>query len=143
MSDKRPDESWEDLAERRIRAAQLSGEFDNLPGFGQPIPGIDETLDENWWIKAKLRREQLVVMPPIMEARLAKERFLESLATFATESAVRDRIAAVNEQIRKAHFSHIAGPPDGVLPLEEQQVITEWNRIRTHAMMKQSRPPVV
>ena len=35
---------WDSLAEQRIREAQASGEFDNLPGFGKPIPGIDEPL---------------------------------------------------------------------------------------------------
>lgn len=52
--------SWEILAEDRILAAQAAGEFDNLPGFGKPIPDIDEAYDEHWWIKAKLKREQLL-----------------------------------------------------------------------------------
>lgn len=126
MTDKKQNESWEDLAERRIREAQEAGEFTDLPGFGQPIPGIDEVLDENWWVKAKLRREQLSVLPPIMEARIAREQLLETLSELPSESAVRDRVAAVNDQIRKAHFSHIAGPADGVLPLAEEEVLILW-----------------
>ena len=53
-----------------IRLAQQSGQFENLPGFGKPIPGIDEELDENWWIRDKLRREQINALPPILQARL-------------------------------------------------------------------------
>lgn len=129
MTDKKPIESWEDLAERRIREAQVAGEFENLPGFGQPIPGIDEVLDENWWVKAKLRREQIQALPPIMEARLARQRLLESLAELPNLAAVRDRVAALNDQIRRAHFSQIAGPADGVLPLIEEEVIAAWKRV--------------
>src|SRR5262245_21781705 len=130
MADKRPKESWEDLAERRIREAQEAGEFNNLPGFGQPIPGIDDELDENWWVKAKLRREQLTLLPPIIEARLARERLLESLRIFSSEAALRERIEAVNQQIQKAHYSHVAGPADGVLPLDVESVLAEWRLLR-------------
>ncbi len=57
---------WQSYTEALIRAAQEEGEFDNLPGFGQPIPGIDDPLDENWWVREKLKREgvKLTVAPP-------------------------------------------------------------------------------
>src|SRR5687768_13159595 len=35
-------QKWEDLTERRIRAAQDEGLFDNLPGRGRPL-----ALDDN------------------------------------------------------------------------------------------------
>ena len=58
--------AWTIVAEQLIRAAQDEGKFDNLPGFGKPIPGIDEPHDEFWWIKAKLKREQLSVSGPML-----------------------------------------------------------------------------
>jgi DnaJ-like protein len=58
--------AWTIIAEQLIRAAQDEGKFDNLPGFGKPIPGIDDPYDELWWIKAKLKREQLSVAGPVM-----------------------------------------------------------------------------
>jgi Domain of unknown function (DUF1992) len=33
------------VAENRIREAMENGEFDDLPGLGKPIPGIDEPYD--------------------------------------------------------------------------------------------------
>jgi hypothetical protein len=39
----RPIEIFESLAERRIREAGERGEFDNLPGAGQPLPGLGGT----------------------------------------------------------------------------------------------------
>lgn len=55
--------NWQGLADELIRQAQAEGEFENLPGFGQPIPGIDEPYDELWWVKEKLKREQITQLP--------------------------------------------------------------------------------
>lgn len=57
-------QDWQSYAEELIRAAQEEGEFDDLPGFGQPIPGIDEPHDENWWVREKLKREGIRHQPP-------------------------------------------------------------------------------
>jgi hypothetical protein len=45
------------VAENRIREAIDAGQFDNLPGFGQPIADIDEPYDPDWWVKKWIRRE--------------------------------------------------------------------------------------
>lgn len=47
----------ESLPERRIREAMDRGEFDNLPGEGEPLVGLDD--DPNWWVKAWIERERL------------------------------------------------------------------------------------
>jgi hypothetical protein len=47
------------IAENKIRAAIEAGEFDNLPGFGKPAAIFDEPYDPFWWIRRKLKREQL------------------------------------------------------------------------------------
>ena len=47
------------VAERRIREAIATGAFDDLPGAGRPIRGIDEPYDPLWWVKGWLRRERL------------------------------------------------------------------------------------
>jgi hypothetical protein len=39
------------VAEKRIIESIAQGLFDNLPGAGKPIPGIDKPYDENWWIR--------------------------------------------------------------------------------------------
>ncbi|MBL8926482.1 MAG: DUF1992 domain-containing protein, partial [Pseudonocardia sp.] len=38
----------ETFVERQIRLAQERGEFDDLPGNGKPLPGLDGPDDENW-----------------------------------------------------------------------------------------------
>lgn len=43
------------VAENAIAAAEREGEFEDLPGAGRPIPGIDEPYDPDWWIKSWFR----------------------------------------------------------------------------------------
>jgi hypothetical protein len=47
------------IAENKIRAAIEAGEFDHLPGIGKPAAIFDEPYDPLWWIRRKLRHEQL------------------------------------------------------------------------------------
>jgi hypothetical protein len=47
------------LTEKLIHAAQERGEFENLPGAGKPIPGLDEPYDEHWWVRKWMAREGL------------------------------------------------------------------------------------
>lgn len=121
-----PGESWESFAERRIRQAQSAGEFEQLPGFGQPIPGIDEPWDENSWVRRKLRDEQINALPPVLAARLDRERTLDSLSQLKTAAEVRRTLAALNERIFKAHFSAQDGPAGGVLPVDIEAEIKRW-----------------
>ena len=63
---------FESLVERQIRLAQERGEFDDLPGKGKPLPGLDGPDDENWWLKGYLRREGLtaeLLLPTPLQLR--------------------------------------------------------------------------
>jgi hypothetical protein len=51
------------VAENKLLAAIEAGEFDNLPGLGKPSPLIDEPYDPFWWIRRKLRQENLPADP--------------------------------------------------------------------------------
>ncbi|HET6323411.1 MAG TPA: DUF1992 domain-containing protein [Planctomycetaceae bacterium] len=121
-------EKFESFAERKIREAQAQGQFDALPGFGKPIPSLDEPDDENWWIKNKLRREGLVLLPPILEARRDIEKTLEAIRSMPSEHRVRVALKALNERIRAAHFSVAEGPADGVRPVDIEAVVTSWRK---------------
>ena len=130
-SGKSPGESWDAFAERRIQEAQREGAFDNLPGFGRPIPGIDEPLEEHWWIKEKLRRENISVLPPVLEVRLETEKLLASLDTFRNESELRRRIDTLNRRIRSAHFAPAPALLNLVVePLDVERTVREWRQRR-------------
>jgi Domain of unknown function (DUF1992) len=124
-------EKFESFAERKIREAQAEGQFDRLPGFGKPIPGLEGPHDENWWIKNKLREEGLVLLPPILEARRDIERTLEAVRSMHSEHQVRLAIRALNERIRAAHFSPAGGPADGVWPVDVEAVVSDWRASKT------------
>jgi hypothetical protein len=122
--------SWHVLAEERIRDAQAAGQFDNLPGFGKPLPGIDEPYDEHWWIRDKLKREQLSLLPPALAIRLDVEKTLRGLASLTRESEVRSAIAALNTRIEKSSFATAWGPPVDVLPLDADSLVEAWTASR-------------
>ena len=123
-------EFWDALTEQRIREAQEAGEFDRLPGFGKPIPGLDEPHDENWWVKRKLEREQISALPPALEIRRDKEKTLAALAAFRNEFEVRHSLLDLNERIRKAHFAAVWGPPADTLPVDVEAEVQRWRTTR-------------
>jgi DnaJ homologue, subfamily C, member 28, conserved domain len=126
MTDQKKPVNWTSLAEKRIREAEAAGEFENLPGFGQPIPGIDEPYDENWWVKEKLRRERISALPPALEIARDKERSLAAIAKLTSEAEVRRELVALNERIRRAHFSCTWGPSCNTVPMEIEPFVQDW-----------------
>jgi hypothetical protein len=125
-----PPLTWDQLAEERILEAQAEGQFDDLPGFGKPIPGIDDPHDELWWIKDKLKREQLSSLPPALAIRLDVEKTLAQINQLHAESEVRQAVAALNERIRKSSFAVVWGPPVDVMPLEADEIVNHWKSVK-------------
>ena len=125
-----PGESWDSFAERRIRQAQTEGMFDRLPGFGQPIPDIDQPWDESSWLKQKLREERINLLPPVLEARLDKERTLEMIRQLHSEAEVRRQLIALNDRIRQAHYAPQPGPAEGIRPMDVDAEVEQWRTAR-------------
>jgi hypothetical protein len=131
LPDRKPEHlTWQSFAERRIQEAQQSGAFAHLPGFGQPIPDIDQPLHENWWVKKKLREENLSVLPPSLEARRAIEVVRQEILRLDDERAVRRRLEELNETIRQAIYSTTSGPSDGVQLLDVETEVCAWRTAR-------------
>jgi hypothetical protein len=120
-----PPRFWHRLAEERIRDAQDAGQFDNLPGFGKPIPGIDVPHDDLWWVKDKLRREQLSSLPPALAIALDIDQTLRRLAALPSAQAARGEIEALNERIERARFAPW-GPAVNCQPLDIEETMARW-----------------
>lgn len=54
-----PPGEFEANIDRIIREAVGAGDFDDLPGKGQPIPGAGNVDDEFWWIREWVKRNRL------------------------------------------------------------------------------------
>jgi Domain of unknown function (DUF1992) len=122
----------ESLAEREIRLAREAGLFDALAGAGKPLPGLDGEPDEDWWIKDKLRREQVTLeLPPALAIRQAKRDLLAALPGLSDEADVRERLEALNQRI--AHVNRVAtvGPPSTTTLVDVEKAIAEWREVNT------------
>jgi hypothetical protein len=47
------------VANERIEQAIDRGEFNQLPGRGQPLAVLNEPYDANWWVRRWSRRQNL------------------------------------------------------------------------------------
>jgi hypothetical protein len=103
----RPIEFFESLAERRIREAAERGEFDDLPGAGQPLPGLTGTYDPNWWVKEWIRRTGLE--ETLFEVRGTIRSELPKLKGSPDSLEKAQRLAVLNEMIETLNRELPAG----------------------------------
>jgi hypothetical protein len=124
-----PYESWID---QQIRQAQERGDFDDLPGTGQPLPDRGELYDEDWWVKQWVRRENITgLVPESLKVRKAAEELAERVAREARESEVRRIVADLNDRIEQANRGLVDGPPVVIAPLDVDAVVAQWRRGRS------------
>jgi hypothetical protein len=134
---KPPGKSWEHWFEEQIRQANEDGAFDNLPGAGKPLPGIDQPYDPDWWAKQLVRREQVSILPPALALLRRVEAELKTIWTLRSEADVRKRLAALNAEIAKVNARAVEGPPTRLAPLDVDAIVEEWRR-RTQSTEKRS-----
>jgi hypothetical protein len=121
-------ESWVD---KQIRDAETRGEFERLPGVGKPLPAdVDATYDELWWVKRKMVREGLSVLPPTLALRKEAEDALLAAYAAPSEQAVRKIIGEINDKIRDMMFKPPPGPPLGKKPYDVEDVVRQWRERR-------------
>jgi hypothetical protein len=123
---------YESPIDRRLREAQERGEFDNLPGLGKPLPDAGRDYREDWWITAWLRREGegASMLPATLQLRRETEDLEKLVDRRSSEAAVRELVAALNEQIRKARVGLLDGPPVLLPPIEADAIVRGWRERR-------------
>jgi hypothetical protein len=125
---KRPGVRFESWIDRQVRSAHERGEFDALPGSGRPLPDLDRPHDEMWWVKRKLRREELSYLPPSLALRKEAHDAVAGVNRARTEAEVRERIEAINDKIREAIRRGIRGPELNLVPFDVERIVREWRR---------------
>ncbi|MCW8215657.1 DnaJ family domain-containing protein [Streptomyces griseolus] len=122
--------SFESWVDKQIREAEQRGDFARLPGFGKPLPGLERTYDENWWIRAKLEREGVSVLPPSLALRKEAEDARDEALGARSEAEARRVLTEMNERIREALRRPPEGPPLTIGPLDVEAVVEEWRAAR-------------
>ncbi len=131
MTERKPPRvRFEGWIDRQIRQASERGESDDLPGAGRPLPDLDKPYDEMWWVKRKLRSENLSYLPPSLALRKEVHDALDGVTRAETESEVRARVEAINEKIRDAIRMGIRGPELRLVPFNVERIVREWRRLR-------------
>lgn len=124
--------------EIQVQQAMRNGEFDNLPGAGKPIPGIDGPYDPDWWLKRLIERERITVLPPALALRKENTELEETLDRESRPAEVRRILEDFNARIVDARRQLQGGPPV-VTPLRDVEAeLAAWKqrRVERFARMK-------
>jgi hypothetical protein len=98
--------------ETAIQQAIRRGEFDNLPGAGKPLPGLNGRHDPDWWIRRKIESEQLTGLgPPALTLRSEDAALDDRLDGMHREQDVRAAIDDFNLRVKEARRQLLGGPP--------------------------------
>lgn len=125
-------ETWVDQA---IQQAQRNGDFDDLPGAGKPLPGLDRPADPDWWVKGLIEREKLdlsAAMPGALALRRERATYPQALADVADEARVRERLEDFNERVLAERRRPVAGPtsPPVVGRVDVEEMVARWRDLR-------------
>ena len=88
---------FESLADRLIRESIERGEFDDLPGAGKPIAGLDKPYEPHWWLKSFIDRERSKEASVATRDEIHAQ--LGSVWQLGSEVAVRARVEQLNAEI--------------------------------------------
>lgn len=85
------------------------GEFDHLPGAGQPLAGIVRPRDPGWWIKQKVESEGLTgFAPPVFQLRKEHERLEQTRDELPSEAPT--SMDSISACVRRGSSCMVARP---------------------------------
>jgi hypothetical protein len=136
MTERKPSGvSFETWVDRQIREAAERGAFDNLPGAGKPLPDQGKPYEEMWWIKQKLREEELSFpLPESLALRKEAEAALAAAGRARSESEVREILTDINEKIVEGTRKALSGPPLNLMPYDVEEIVHDWRARRPEAL---------
>src|SRR2546428_5506402 len=120
-------------AEGKIGRGKEAGKFAPLEGRGRRLGDVNEPYDEFWWVKRKLRREQLSFVPDAIAIRREAELVLDSLADVPTEEEARALLLELNARIARTNAATLTGPPTTLAPFNVEETLRRFWRERRAA----------
>jgi hypothetical protein len=119
------------IVEISIQQAMRRGDFDDLPGAGKPLTGLQNAYDPNWWIRQKIERERLTGLgPPALTLRTEDAQLEERLDGAPSEDAVRSMLNDFNARIIEARRQLQGGPPVVTSPRDVDVEVQRWRERR-------------
>ena len=119
--------SWID---QLISSAREAGDFDDLPGRGEPLENLDSVQDPLWWAKGLVRREGIDATPPAIEIRRKVEKLRSAMAEIPSEADLGAAVEALNNEIRHLNKYAHRGPPTTQAPLDLETELERWRELR-------------
>jgi len=118
-------------ARAQIEEAERRGVFEGNPYHGKRLPGNDGRHDPDWWIKAKIEREEITgIAPPALALRKEDAELDEHLDALSAEADVRDVLDDFNARVKEARRQLLGGPPV-VTPLRDVETeVAGWRARR-------------
>ncbi|MDR6907162.1 hypothetical protein J2X63_002870 [Agromyces sp. 3263] len=117
--------------ENAIQQAIRRGEFDNLPGAGKPLEGLNGQHDPDWWIRRKIEREQLTGLgPPALTLRVENGQLEARLDAMHRESEVREAVEDFNRRVIEARRQLLGGPPVVTPTRDADAEVRAWRERR-------------
>jgi Domain of unknown function (DUF1992) len=131
------------MVEIAIQQAMRRGEFDDLPGAGRPLPGLDRVHDPDWWIRRKIEREGLTGLgPPALTLRTEDAELQARMDSLMSEAAVRELLQDFNGPVIEARRQLLGGPPVITATRDVDAEVAAWQarrqaRLRANALQRE------
>lgn len=130
------------IVESALDKAIRRGDFDDLPGLGKPLTGLHNSEDPDWWVKAKMEREELSgVAPAAFQLRKENAVLEDTVDAFSKEADVRDYLAGFNARVREAVMDLREGPPVFTPPRKIDAEVIAWRQRRIARRETRNPPP--
>jgi hypothetical protein len=130
---KPPGMSFETWVDRQIRDAEERGVFDDLPGAGKPLQGLDRPFSAERWAADWARREGLetdAMLPEPLQLRKEIERLPDTVRDLDSEEEVRAAARELNHRI-VTWIRRPSGPMLRVAPVDPDRLVEQWRTNRT------------
>jgi Domain of unknown function (DUF1992) len=140
---KPPGMSWETWVESQIARGLARGDFDDLPGAGRPLPGLDREQTSYDWALAWARRENAEVtglLPPGLALRRERELLPGVVVRLPSEAAVRALGEDFNARVEQFWRRPVDGPPVAVGQIAVDDLVQMWRSARRAATAPAPRP---
>ncbi|MGN7186950.1 DUF1992 domain-containing protein [Microbacterium enclense] len=128
--------------ETAIQQAIRLGEFDNLPGAGEPLEGIGTHHDPDWWIRRKIETENLTGLgPPALRLRVEDRELDDQLTAISSEKEVREILTDFNRRVIDARRQLQGGPPVVTPTRDIEAEVRAWRERRSSANADEAAAP--